>query len=329
MKKVFFVGAFVFALFWLAGKAGLLGGTRSADNQPIFVHVSSEEAAPLSFQEETVTPTPETTPLSLKGVEILTEEGKWVSLTTPDPRDCKVEAKRERWYGLGPSYQLRFDRAGLVVEKYVDYCISRDPETYDCLRKETVTLQNLQVVTAGKPVRVMEAASVFLDGQLVFQEKFCTPQISPQEIFDPEWTPSKIEKEFSSIKELRDFAEKTRSWMVIASSKAAPLLGWKYQDLKVYKLTMNRTFLVFSFDMSDEDLDLGQWQSAHVKYRYLGILCGGHDCSYGPGCISVFGFPKEANTEDMEAVKMVQLNTGDTVTYFGEAVKGFDLNEIQ
>lgn len=264
-------------------------------------------------------------------VEIMDKAGEWTTHKTVMPQ---IEVWDERWRGFGPAVQLRVPDATQpeeVREVYPEWCTEWEGEGWDveCAEEERVVLRT-RTININEPFRVIAAAQVYRGSTLIYQPRYYVGDPTPEEVNDPEWTSGEFEGSFTSLAELRTFAENTRDWVIIGSQAGAPLLGWKY-DWPTYQLTHGgKTYVVFAMDItaSEEEWATGEWTGAHIKYRYLCIGLGGHDIMYGPGCVSVFGFPQGSDTDDIEVARMVELQPDGSTTYYRDSKPDYKLEVV-
>lgn len=254
-------------------------------------------------------------------VSILVKE-QWANLDSPKPT---LKPKIQAWRGHGPSVQLKLSRGGTLKEVYKDWTVEDGP------KREDITARVRQVEPGM--VRVIAGAYIYLDDQLIYQPLSpFTHRTQLKEIRDPVWKPEKIEKSFASLAELRKHVETTREWVAMMSPAGEDLLGWWYgKDRPVYRVNHEgRTFYALGFSfIGKEKWTIGKFAPVHIKYRYLGIYAGGHDILYGPGCISLFAFPEESDTNDISAAKMLEVNQDGSLTYFRNPIPRFAWETIR
>ena len=140
-------------------------------------------------------------------------------------------------------------------------------------------------------------------------EKFATRRGSRRRLNDT----------FDSVADLRQFTQERGTWLVIASEKGAPLLGYRYPRALVYTVDEgDKTFYAFALVGHPKEKPAEPVQGCaawpiHVEYRYLPLGVG-HDTEYGIGCVSVFGFAGGSDTLDLHNIRMCILCAARPIT---------------
>jgi hypothetical protein len=258
---------------------------------------------------------------------ILTRDSTWI-------KTVKVGNKEDMLCdlisGFGPAVKIKIFRAGTLREVYRRYYTGYNDETY----QPTDSIMNLEIrarqVQPGE-YWVIAATDTYLDDRLIRinndgNQYYGSP--TPEEINDPVWTPKNYLGTFTSLRELNDYAQKSKSWMVICSKQTTDLLGWEYKPTECFILKIAGKSLpvlkIKSWDMNEEV----EWGGTHIHYRYLCISWGGHDIECGPG-ISAFNV-NNSSSGSIDDSYFVKINCHNGKGYyFDEEVKGFSLKTFE